>query len=173
MTRESLLTGMTGYAVRFHRVPSLLGTVLGISQHHLEPDAQAVDLFDQWFEIDLVVLVAWGDGEGEGHLRVGAAGGVHPVSEDKASPAPAHSGVGVAQAGPGVPAPLAVGLDVGAVHGDDLSLHHPGLKQLSEQVVEDLEVGLLSHAVSEMGEEAVARRLLPESAGPCGPSVVA
>jgi len=76
-----------------------------------------VDLFEEWFEIDLVVLVAWGDGEGEGQLRVCAACGVHPVSEDEASLAPADAGIWVAQAGPVVMAPLAVGLDVGAVDG--------------------------------------------------------
>ena len=54
---------------------------------------------------------------------------------------------------------------MGAVHGHDISLHRPGLKQPPEEVIEDLEVGPLSQAASEVGEEAVARRPPPESAG--------
>ena len=53
-----------------------------------------MDAFQQWLEVDLVVLVTRGYGEGEGHLRLDAAGGVHPVSEDEASPASADSGFG-------------------------------------------------------------------------------
>jgi len=131
-----------------------------------------VDLFEEWFEIDLVVLVAWGDGEGEGQLRVCAACGVHPVSEDEASLAPADAGIWVAQAGPVVMAPLAVGLDVGAVDGYDVSLYHTGVNQPSEEVVEDPVVGLLSKAAPEVGEEAVARCPPPESACSRDPPVV-
>jgi len=63
-------------------------------------------------------------------------------------------------------ATLAVGLEVGAVDGDDLSLHRPGVEEPSEEVVEDPEVGLPSQAAPEVGEEAVAGRPPPEAAGP-------
>jgi len=126
----------------------------------------------QWLEIGLVILVAWGYGEGERHLGVCAAGGVHPVSEDEAPLAPPHPRVGVAPAGPVVLAPLAVGFDVSAVDGDDLSLHRSGLEEPPEHVVEGFKVGLLAEAVSELGEEAVARCPLPESAGLGGFPVV-
>ena len=49
--------------------------------------------------LDLVVLVTRGHGEGEGHLRLDAACGVHPVSEDESSLASAYAGFGVALAG--------------------------------------------------------------------------
>ena len=52
-----------------------------------------------------------------------------PVSEDEASLASADAGFGVAPAGAVVEAPLAVGLYVGAVDGDDFPLHHPVLQQ--------------------------------------------
>ena len=102
--------------------------------------------------MDFVVLVTRGHGEGEGHLRLDAACGVHPVSEDEASSASAYAGFGVALAGAVVRGSLAVGVYVGAVDGDDVSLHTPILQQTSEQVVEDSFVGLLSEPVAEVGE---------------------
>ena len=47
----------------------------------------------------LVVLVSRGHGEGERHLRLDAACGVHPVSEDEVALASAYTGFGVALAG--------------------------------------------------------------------------
>ena len=64
-------------------------------------------------------------------------------------------------------APPAVGLQVGAVDGHHLSFHYSVFEEPSEEAVEDLEVGPFSQAVPEVSEEAVARRPLPESAGPC------
>jgi hypothetical protein len=61
---------------------------------------------------------------------------------------------------------------VGAVDGDDLSLHGSILHQPPEQLVEDSVVGLLSEPVSEVCEEAVAGRPLPEAACLGGFSVV-
>ena len=123
-------------AVPSHLFPGLLLAVLGIGYHRLESEAQAVDPFEQRLEEALVVLVAGGDLEGEGEFRVGAAGCMHPVSEDEAPLAPAHPCVGVTPAGAVVPTPLAVGLDVSAVDCHDLALHCPGLEQPSEQMVE-------------------------------------
>ncbi len=57
--------------------------------------------------------VTRGHGEGEGHLRLDAACGVHPVSEDEASSASAYAGFGVALAGAVVRGSLAVGFYVG------------------------------------------------------------
>ena len=131
-----------------------------------------MDPFEQWLEIGLVVLVAWGDGEGEGHLGEGAACGVNPVPEDEATLSTPYPRVWIAPPSLVVQAPLAVGLEVGAVHSHDLSLHRPGVEEPSEEMVEDPEVGLLSQAASEVGEEAVARRPLPEAAGPGGLPVV-
>ena len=74
--------------------PHLGRVVLGVSQHRLELYAEAVDSLEQGLEIDLVVLVTRGHGEGEGHLRLDAAGGVHPVSEDEASLVSADAGFG-------------------------------------------------------------------------------
>ena len=46
---------------------------MGVGDHGLEPDAEIVDPFERRLEIDLIVLAAWGDGEGQGHLGAGAA----------------------------------------------------------------------------------------------------
>ena len=97
---------------------------------------------------------------------------MHPVSEDKASSASAYAGFGVALAGAVVRGSLAVGVYVGAVDSDDVSLHRPILQQTSEQLVEDSVVGLLSESVSEVGEEAVAGGVFLESACFGGFSVV-
>ena len=85
---------------------------------------------------------------------------------------PPHPRVGIAPTGPVVQGSLAVGVYVGAVDGDDVSLHRPSLHQPAEQVVEYLPVRVLSEPVSEVGEEAVAGGLLPEAACPGGSSVV-
>ena len=61
---------------------------------------------------------------------------------------------------------------MGAVDGDDVSLHCPSLEESAQQVVEDQMVGILSEPVSEVGEEAVAGRLLSEAACLGGSSVV-
>ncbi len=66
----------------------------------------------------------------------------------------------------------AVGVYVGAVDGDDFSLHRPILQQPPEQLIEDSVVGVLAQSVSEVGEESVAGCLLPESAGSGCSSVV-
>ena len=124
--------------------PHLGRAVLGVSQHRLELYAQGVHLFQQRLEVDLVVLVSRGHGEGEGHLRLYAACGVHPVSEDETSSASAYAGFGVALAGAVVRGSLAVGFYVGAVDGDDRSLHTPILQQSPEQLVEDSVVGVLA-----------------------------
>jgi len=67
---------------------------LGVRQHRLELYAEPVDSLEQWLEVDLVVLVTRGYGEGEGHLRLDAAGGVHPVPEDETLFASADAGFG-------------------------------------------------------------------------------
>jgi hypothetical protein len=90
-----------------------------------------VNPFEQWLEIGLVVLIAWGDLKGERHLGVCAARGVHPVPEDEAPLASAHPCVGVASPGPIVMATLAVGLDMGAVYSHDLSLHYSRFEEPS------------------------------------------
>jgi len=82
------------------------------------------------------------------------------------------AGLGVAPAGAVVLAPLAIGVYVCAVYGDDLSLHHPRLEEPAQQVVIDLEVGIFSELVPEVGEESMAGGLLLESAGPGGSCVV-
>ena len=145
--------------------PDFSGAVLGICEHRTEPDAEAVDPFEQRLEIGLVVLVAWGDGEGEGHLGFGAACGVHPVSEDEAPLSTPHPGVGIAPPRLVVQAPLAVGLQVGVVDGYDLSPHHLGVEEPPEELIEDSVVGLLPEAMPEVGEEAVAGCVLLEAAG--------
>jgi len=61
-------------AVGFSGRPDIFGAILGVCQHRLEPDAQAVYPFEERLEIGLVVLVTRGYGEGEVHLGVGAAG---------------------------------------------------------------------------------------------------
>jgi len=141
---------------------------MGVGDHGLEPDAEIVDPFERRLEIDLIVLAAWGDGEGQGHLGAGAADRVNPVSKYKAPLAPLHPRVGVAPPGLVVIAPLTVGFEVGAVDCDDFAFYRTTLQQPPEQVFEDLQVGVLPEAVLEVGEEAVARRPLPETAGPCG-----
>jgi len=103
-----------------------------------------VNLLEQWLEVDLVVLVTRGHGEGEGHHRLDAACGVHPVSEDEAALASADAGFGVALAGAVVQGSLAVGVYVGAVDGDDVSPHGPNVQQPAEQLVEDFVVGVLA-----------------------------
>ena len=77
---------------------------------------------------------------------------VHPVSEDEASFASAYAGFGVALVGAVVWSSLAVGVYVGAVDGDDGSLHGSIFQQPPEQLVEDSVVGVLSQSVSEVGE---------------------
>ncbi len=77
---------------------------------------------------------------------------MHPVSEYEAPLAPPHPRVGVALPGLVVPGSLAIGLEVGAVDGDDLCLHRPGVHQPPAQVVEDPVVGVLSKAFPEVGE---------------------
>ena len=89
---------------------------------------------------------------------------MHPVSEYEAPLAPLHPRVGVALSRSVVHAPLAVCLDVGAAHGYDVGLHLTALQQPPEQVVDNPQVGLLPELVSEVGEEAVAGCVLPESA---------
>jgi len=61
---------------------------------------------------------------------------------------------------------------VGAVDGDNLSLHRPRVQELFQQVFEDQVIVLLPESASEVGEEAVAGGVLLESAGFCGFSVV-
>ena len=61
---------------------------------------------------------------------------------------------------------------MGAVDGDDLSLHGPSLEEAAQQVVEDPVVGLLPEAFSEVGEEAVAGGVFLEAAGGGCSSVV-
>ena len=125
---------------RYHRLrteflsyrPHLGRVVLGVSQHRLELYAKPVDSLEQRLEIDLVVLVSRGHGEGEEHLRLDAACGVHSVSEDEASSASAYAGFGVALAGAVVRGSLAVGVYVGAVDGDDFGLHGPVFQQPPE-----------------------------------------
>ena len=114
------------------RLPDLGRVILGVGQHRPELYAELMDGLEQWLEVDLVVLVTRGYGEGEGHLRLGAACGVHPVSEDEAALASAYAGFGVALAGAVVRGSLAVGVYVGAVDGDDVSLHGPILQQPPE-----------------------------------------
>jgi len=63
---------------------------------------------------------------------------VYPVSEDEAALASAYVGFGVALAGAVVWAPPAVGVYVGAVDGDGVSLYGPSLEEAAQQVVEDL-----------------------------------
>ena len=145
---------------------------MGVKFRTVLADAQGVDPFQQWLEIDLVVFVTRGYGEGEGHLRLGAACGVYPVSEDESSLASAYSGFGVALAGAVVQGSLAVGVYVGAVDGDDFSFNRPSVHQPTEQVVEYLLVRVLSELVSEVGEEAVAGGVLHEAACPGCSSVV-
>jgi hypothetical protein len=62
---------------------------------------------------------------------------MHPVAEDEASLAYAYAGFGVTPALAVVLAPLAVGLDVGAVDGDDFGLRRPSLEEATKQVVEE------------------------------------
>jgi len=99
---------MNAFSTRTHGVTSIRPTSmrrsktrltapyssLGVRQHRLELYAEPVDSLEQWFEVDLVIHVTRGHGEGEGHLRLDAAGGVHPVSEDEDSPASADAGFG-------------------------------------------------------------------------------
>jgi hypothetical protein len=66
---------------------------------------------------------------------------VHPVSEDESSSASAYAGFGVALAGAVVRGSLAVGVYVGAVDGDDVSLHRPILQQTSEALAEAFKRG--------------------------------
>jgi len=54
---------------------------------------------------------------------------VHPESEDEAALASADTAFGVALASAVFEAPLAVGVYVGAVDSDDVSLHHPRFYQ--------------------------------------------
>ena len=75
----------------------------------------------QGLEVELVVLVTRCDGEGQRQLRVGAARSVDPVSEDEAVSASSYPGVRVASPGSVVHGSPAVGLQVGAVHRDDLT----------------------------------------------------
>ena len=98
---------------------------------------------------------------------------MHPVPEDETASASANAGFGIGFAGAVVRGSLALGVYVGAVDGDDLSIHRPILQQTSEQLVEDSVVGLLSESVSEVGEETVAGGLFLESAGGGCSSVVA
>ncbi len=89
---------------------------------------------------------------------------MHPVSEDEASSASADAGFGVAPAGAVVRGSLAVGVYVGAVDGDDVSLHGPSFEEAAQQVFEDSVVGVLAQSVSEVGEEAVAGGVFLEAA---------
>jgi hypothetical protein len=57
---------------------------------------------------------------------------VHPVSEDDSSLASAYAGFGVALAGAVVRGSFAVGVYVGAVDGDDVSLDGPIFQQPPE-----------------------------------------
>ena len=97
---------------------------------------------------------------------------MHPVSQDETALATPHPCVRVAPAGLVIPVSLAVGLQVGAVHGYHPAQDNTGFKQPSEQVLEDLPVRFLSEPVPELGEEAVAGSPLPEPAGPGGLPVV-
>ena len=71
---------------------------------------------------------------------------MYPASEDESSLASAYAGFGVALAGSVVRGSLAVGVYVGAVDSDDVSLHGPVFQQTSEQLVEDSVVGVLSQS---------------------------
>jgi len=103
---------------------------LGVYDHCLEPDAQTLNLFQQRFEILLVVLLTRGYGEGEGHLRLGAACGVHPISKDEAVLVSTDAGFGVAPGRAVFRCLLAVYVCVGAVDGDDPSLCHSRIRAL-------------------------------------------
>jgi len=150
----------------------VLGAILGVGENRPEPDAEAVHPLKQRLEVDLVVLVARSDGEGDWQLRIRAARDVYTVPEDESSPAPTDPCIRVASPCSVVQGSPAVGLHVGAVDGHHFAEYCSCLEQCLDELIEDPEVGLLSESVSELGEEAVAGCLGPESAGPGHFSVV-
>ena len=102
----------------FSCILDVAGAVLAVSQHRPEPDSYSVNPLEERLEVQLVVLVAWSHGVGDGLLGLGAAGGVDAVSEDEASPASADTGVAVASTRLIVHGSSTVGFEVCAVYCD-------------------------------------------------------